>query len=127
MVYDLETPSQLYYIIGGCMLARHVHSKRNKKKPDLAVLWNNKGAEFFRNNRLEEAKAAFHQAKEIKPDLVPALYNLASVCVLEGKRKEAIFHLKKVIETDPSFRNTVKKSSYFETLRNDEDFRRIVH
>ena len=109
------------------MLARHVNPRRSKKKPDLAVLWNNKGAEFFRNNRLEEAKAAFHQAKEIKPDLVPALYNLASVCVIEGEKKEAIVHLKKVIETDPSFRNTVKKSSCFEKLRNDEDFRRIVH
>ena len=47
------------------MQAIQSNAKVNKKKPDLAVLWNNKGAEFFRNNKFEEAKAAFNQAKAI--------------------------------------------------------------
>jgi len=109
------------------MQAIQSNAKVNKKKPDLAVLWNNKGAEFFRNNKFEEAKAAFNQAKEIKPNLVPALYNLANVYVIEGKRKEAIFHLRKAIETDPNFKNTVKKSSCFNKLRNDQEFKKLVH
>ena len=101
--------------------------RTTKKKPDLAVLWNNKGAEFFRHQKLDEAKAAFNQAAEIRPNLVPALYNLANVYVIEGKRKEAIISLRKAIETDPSFKKTVKESSCFKELRNDEDFKRLVH
>jgi len=109
------------------MQAIQSNVKMNKKKPDLAVLWNNKGAEFFRNNKFEEAKAAFNQAKVIKPNLVPALYNLANVYVIEGKRKKAIFLLQKAIETDPNFKDTVKKSSCFDKLRNDQDFKKLIH
>jgi Flp pilus assembly protein TadD len=109
------------------MQAIQSNAKVNKKKPDLAVLWNNKGAEFFRNNQFEEAKAAFNQAKAIKPNLVPALYNLANVYVIEGKGKEAIFLLQKAIETDPNFKDMVKKSSCFDKLRNDQDFKRLIH
>ena len=109
------------------MQAIQSNVKVNKKKPDLAVLWNNKGAEFFKNSKFEEAKAAFNQAKVIKPNLVPALYNLANVYVIEGKRKEAIFLLQKAIETDPNFKDTVKKSSCFDKLRNDQDFKKLIH
>lgn len=109
------------------MQAIQSNVKVNRKRPDLAVLWNNKGAEFFRNNRFEEAKAAFNQAKDIKPNLVPALYNLANVYVIEGKRKEAIFHLQKAIENDPNLKDTVKKSSCFDKLRNDQDFKKLIN
>ena len=109
------------------MQAIQSDAKVSKKRPDLAVLWNNKGAEFFRNNRFEEAKAAFNQAKVIKPNLVPALYNLANVYVIEGKKKEAIFLLQKAIETDPNFKDTVKKSSCFDKLRNDQDFVKLIN
>lgn len=109
------------------MQARQSNVKMSKKKPDLAVLWNNKGAEFFKHHKFDEAKVAFNQAKEIKPNLVPALYNLANVYVIEGKRKEAIFHLRKAIETDPSFKKTVKKSNCFNKLRNDKDFKKLIH
>ncbi len=109
------------------MQAIQSNAKVNKKRPDLAVLWNNKGAEFFKNNRFEEAKAAFNQAKVIKPNLVPALYNLANVYVIEGKRKEAIFLLQKAIENDPNLKDTVKKSSCFDKLRNDQDFKKLTN
>ena len=98
-----------------------------KVKPDLAVLWNNKGAEFFRLHRYDEAKVAFNQAREIKPALVPALYNLASVCVMEGKSEEAISNLRMAIQTDPTFKKTVKKANCFKKLWNDEDFRRLIN
>ena len=109
------------------MQAIQSNVKVNKKRPDLAVLWNNKGAEFFRNNKFEEAKVAFNQAKVIKPNLVPALYNLANVYVIEGKRKEAIFLLQKAIENDPNLKDTVKKSSSFDKLRNDQDFKKLIN
>jgi len=109
------------------MQAIQSEAKVNKKKPDLAVLWNNKGAEFFKDKRFEEAKAAFNQAKDIKPNLVPALYNLANVYVIEGKRKEAIILLQKAIENDPNLKDTVKKSNCFDKLRNDRDFKKLIN
>ena len=98
-----------------------------KAKPDLAILWNNKGAEFFRLHRYDEAKVAFNQAAEIKPNLVPALYNLASVCVMEGKREEALSNLRRAIQTDPTFKKTVKNANCFKKLWNDEDFKRLIN
>lgn len=102
-------------------------SVRTTVKPDLAVLWNNKGAEFFRLNKYNEAKIAFNQATEIEPNLVPALYNLANVYVMEGKREEAISNLRKAIDTDPTFKNTVKKANCFKKLWNDKDFRELIN
>lgn len=102
-------------------------TKTVKVRPDLAVLWNNKGAEFFKDQRYEEARIAFNQATTIKPNLVPAWYNLASVCVAEGKKKEALTKLKKAIETDPDIKRTVKEASCFRPLWDDENFKRLVN
>ena len=100
--------------------------KTVKVKPDLAVLWNNKGAEFFRLERYDDARVAFNQATEIRPTLVPAWYNLASVCVAEGKKEEALSKLKKAIETDPGIKKTVREANCFKTLWKNRDFKRLV-
>ena len=100
--------------------------KAPKIKPDLAVLWNNKGAEFFRLERYAEARVAFNQATEIRPTLVPAWYNLASVCVAEGKKEEALSKLKRAIETDPEIKKTVKEANCFKALWKNKDFKRLV-
>lgn len=100
--------------------------KTVKVKPDLAVLWNNKGAEFFRLERYDQARVAFNQATEIRPTLVPAWYNLASVCVAEGKKEEALTKLKKAIETDPDIKKTVKEANCFKALSKNRDFKRLI-
>ena len=100
--------------------------KTVKVKPDLAVLWNNKGAEFFRLEKYAEARAAFNQATEIRPTLVPAWYNLASVCVAEGKKEEAVTKLKKAIQTDPDIKKTVREANCFKALWKNKDFKRLV-
>lgn len=102
-------------------------AKAVKVKPDLAVLWNNKGAEFFRHERYAEARVAFNQATEIRPTLVPAWYNLASVCVAEGKKEEALSKLKKAIETDPDIKKTVREANCFKALWKNRDFKRLVN
>ena len=83
--------------------------KTVKVKPDLAVLWNNKGAEFFRLERYDQA-----------------WYNLASVCVAEGKKEEALSKLKKAIETDPDIKKTVKEANCFKALWKNRDFKRLI-
>ena len=35
--------------------------------------------------------------------------------------------LKKAIETDPSFKNTVRKSRCFSKLKRDKDFKKLIH
>jgi len=111
---------------GGRTEMRKNTVKRIKVKPDLAVLWNNKGAEFFKDQRYDEARVAFNQATEIKPNLVPAWYNLASVCVAEGKKEEALSKLRKAVETDPGIKKTIREASCFKTLWDHEDFKRLV-
>jgi tetratricopeptide (TPR) repeat protein len=101
--------------------------KAMRSKPNLAVLWNNKGAEFVKLQQYDEAKRAFNQATEIKPDLVPAWFNLANVYAMEGKREEALTKLRRAVKTDPDFKKTAKKASCFKELWNDKDFKRLIN
>lgn len=79
----------------------------------------NKSAEIYLNNGLEvevadnlyEATNSYQKALDREPNCIEAMYQLAEVCLTQGKLSEAIaYYQKALIEVKPSFVLTIGKN-----------------
>lgn len=112
-------------------LGRHGESLRAFErvveiKPDDADSWSNKGNVLGRLGRYDEALEACSKAIEIKPDYAAAWCNRAWVYTLMKRKQEALSDLKRAIELDASYKEKAKKDEDFESLWEDEDFKKLV-
>ena len=97
-----------------------------KYKPNDAKAWYNKGVVLDDLGRKEEALESFDQALKLKPDLAGAWYNKACLYSKMGDKKAALENLKRAIELDGSVKDKAKKDAYFDSIRDDEEFIKLV-
>ncbi len=74
----------------------------------------------------EEALSDFDKAIELKPDYPEAWFNKACLYGLNGNAKLAIQNLKKSIEINAIYRERAKTDSYFDNIRNDQEFKQLI-
>ncbi len=67
------------------------------------------------------------KAIELKPKYGGTYYNFARIYSKEGKVSLAIDNLRKAIELQKRYKQYAKKSKYFDAIRNEIDFRRLVY
>ncbi len=72
-----------------------------KKMPDNPIPENMLGAAYLGQKDLALAREHFRKALKLKPDFIPALFNLAGLEILAGNRDKAIGHFRKILELQP--------------------------
>lgn len=96
-------------------------------KKDLSDVWNAKGKELLKQNEYDQAMKAFSMAVKIKPNHAEACYNLASVCSFKGDIEEALSMLERAIGIEPGFKAKAKINKYFKKLKDNSEFKKLVH
>lgn len=86
----------------------------------------NKGLALHYLNLYDEAIACYDKALEERPHNATALYNRASSLALQKRHKECTTDLKKAIDEDISFKYKARADLDFASLREDEEFIRLV-
>ena len=70
--------------------------------------------------------ASYDKAVELKPDYADAWYNKACSYSLKGDKGKSLENLRKAIELDPKYKKMSNLDDEFESLWDDEDFKKIV-
>jgi tetratricopeptide (TPR) repeat protein len=94
--------------------------------PKYAEAWNNKGVALGSLSKYQEAIESFDKAIEINPNNADAWYNRACGEIRKGKIESGLEDLKKAIEIDTVWIDSAEKDEDFESIRNDERFKRVV-
>jgi tetratricopeptide (TPR) repeat protein len=91
-------------------------------KPDSAEVYTNLGIVCRKANLDREAIAAFNQALEINPALALPHLHLALTYLTMGENKhQAVYHLKKTLELDPSLPQAEAIRAQIEELEENEE------
>ena len=75
---------------------------------------------------LDKAIETIRKAVERKPDMPLANYNLACYYAVKGDAEEALRYLRRAVNAAPHFREVAQQDEDFESLKSNDDFRRIV-
>ena len=97
-----------------------------KIDPDDAVVITQKGVAFCRLQKLDEAINCFDLALQQDPKLAHAIYNKATVMMLQNNIADALSLLEQSMNFDSRFRMVAKNDEDFFYLRNNPDFIMLV-
>ena len=95
--------------------------------PDYHQAWSNRGLSLLYVKRFEEAIESFDKALEINPDDASTIYNKACCLSLMGDRIAALHWLEKAITLNSKYRELAKTDDDFASLRDNEQFQRLVN
>jgi len=97
-----------------------------KIDPDDAVVITQKGVAFCRLQKLDEAINCFDLALQKDPKFAHAIYNKATVTMLQNNIADTLSLLEQSINFDSRFRMIAKNDEDFFYLRNNPDFMMLV-
>jgi len=100
--------------------------KATKLKPTRFDFWVMRAGALERNGKFDEAIASINKAIELKPQYPANYYNRACFYCLKGETVNAMADLKKAIDGNPSFKKTARKDEDFQTLYDNEDFKKLI-
>jgi mannose-6-phosphate isomerase-like protein (cupin superfamily) len=83
-------------------------------------------ANALRDSDPERARAIFAEGMEAHPGSPGLAYNLACLEALQGRRAEAIAHLRAAVERDGELAALAREDEDFASLRDDEEFRALT-
>jgi tetratricopeptide (TPR) repeat protein len=70
--------------------------------PGMAQGWNNYGAAFQAQGKIEDALASFRRALQVQSEYAPARYNLANALLAQGRIEDAAANLRLVLAAIPA-------------------------
>lgn len=93
-------------------------------KPFSVSPWerHSEGLRFFATQEYERAVEFFERMHREEPEHAGVLYNLACAESLLGRSEDALGHLERSIELQPSFRDAAQTDSDFDPIRTDPRF-----
>jgi tetratricopeptide (TPR) repeat protein len=94
-----------YFGVSEKILLSDTYFRNLSQKEFIAVLINNRGNEFLRMRKTEEAISDFNTALAIFPTLAEVYFGLAHYYSGLGDKKKAIEQYNKVLENNPDFAN----------------------
>jgi tetratricopeptide (TPR) repeat protein len=97
-----------------------------KIDPNDVVIIAQKGVAFSRLQNLDEAIKCFDLSLQKDPDFVHAIYNKATVKILQNDVAGALSLLEQSINLDSRFRMIAKNDEDFFYLKNNPDFMMLV-
>ncbi len=87
----------------------------------------NKGLYFYRKKNYKIALKKFIQARNFRPDLAEAFYNIACMSSLLGKHDDAIKNLKETFIRNINWQKKAKNDSDFYSIRKRPKFLKLVN
>jgi tetratricopeptide (TPR) repeat protein len=84
------------------------------------------GAPAYRAKRYDEAEALLHEGLELYPGNPSLLYEIACLDALQGRKDEAIEHLRRAIELFDEFRRYAENDSELDPVRHEPAFKELV-
>ena len=97
-----------------------------KIDPDDVVVIAQKGVAYCRLQKLDEAVNCFDLALQKDPEFVHAIYNKATVMMLQNDVADALSLLEQSINIDSRFRMIAKNDEDFFYLKNNPEFMMLV-
>ncbi len=94
--------------------------------PENPVLFDFKGYALLRAGRVNEAVNALERSVQIAPDYVWGHYNLALAYWRVGRHEDALSEVRRVLELDPSFRETILGDGQFSKFKRSAVFNELV-
>jgi tetratricopeptide (TPR) repeat protein len=90
------------------------------------VIITQKGVAYCRLQKLDEAIKCFDLALRINPKFADAVYNKATVTILQNDVPSTLFLLEQSIKLDPRLRMIARTDEDFLYLRSNPDFMMLV-
>jgi mannose-6-phosphate isomerase-like protein (cupin superfamily) len=84
------------------------------------------GADAYRRGDFAAAVTILRRAEREHPDVVGVVYNLACCEALAGQREEALDHLRRALELDPTIARHARADADLEAIRDDPRFAAVV-
>lgn len=81
---------------------------------------------LYQDKKYREAAQVFEQILKEMPDDANAHYNYACMLALAGEGKQALTHLKRALELDPSLVSLAERDTDFESIRNQPEFQALI-
>jgi tetratricopeptide (TPR) repeat protein len=97
-----------------------------KLQPDDYQAWSNRGLALNKLGRYEDALACYNQALKLQPDDYQAWYNKACCYALQKNVNLAVENLERAISFNPKCREVAKTDSDFGSIREDEQFQKLI-
>jgi tetratricopeptide (TPR) repeat protein len=97
-----------------------------KIDPTDVVIITQKGVAYCRLQKLDEAIKCFDLALRINPKFADAVYNKATVTILQNDVPSTLFLLEQSIKLDPRLRMIARTDEDFLYLRSNPDFMMLV-
>jgi HEAT repeat protein/Flp pilus assembly protein TadD len=94
--------------------------------PDSSDILDTLGAACLKTGRIEEAEANLGRASSMNPEVPWFSYRYAMSLALLGKTDKALTALANAVYADPSFAERAAAAPEFASIKDNEDFRRIV-
>jgi len=82
------------------------------------------GTPAYKAKRYHEAEALLHEGLKLYPDNPSLLYDLACLDALQGRREEALRHLRTALEAQPTYKEYAATDHDLESIRDDPQFPR---
>ena len=80
------------------------------------------GTPAYKAKRYQEAEALLHEGLKLYPDNPSLLYDLACLDALQGRREEALQHLRTALEVQPKYKEYAATDQDLESIRDDPRF-----
>ena len=122
----LNNKGNTLYELGQYDEAISAFNQALKIKPDYYEALNNKGVSLDRLGKHDEAISAFNQVLKIKPDSHQALYNKGVSYSLKNDANNTLIWLEKAITLNNDYRDIAKTSIFFDNIRQDTRFQKLV-
>jgi Flp pilus assembly protein TadD len=107
--------------------AETAYKEAIKLNPNDTAAYNNLGVLLAKiEDRQEDAEAAYKEAIKLNPNDPKAYYNLACLKCLMNFKDKCFDYLEKAIDLDLTLKSLAKTDSDFDSVRDDERFRKLV-
>lgn len=95
-------------------------------RKQLAFRRQDRAFRLYQDKKYREAAQVFEQILKEMPDDANAHYNYACMLALAGEGKQALTHLKRALELDPSLVSLAERDTDFESIRNQPEFQALI-
>lgn len=92
----------------------------------LAFRRQDRALRLYEAKKYREAAEVFEQIIKAMPHDANAHYNYACTLALAGQKQQALAHLKRALELDPSLVRLAERDPDFESIRNQEAFKSLI-
>ncbi|MCD6460005.1 DUF3808 domain-containing protein [bacterium] len=89
--------------------------------------WFNKGVAYFYLKKYKKAVTCINKSLDFDDKSSPAWYYLAASYAVMNKKSSSILCLKKAVALDPSFKKYAEKDNFFENIKQDSEFIKIIN